>query len=138
MKAIKKNDTHEVVYIGQNAELTQDGFIDKDKSGNLMLVNQSPGVSFAIVDVRNIPDNYEHYCFKHDGSWSQIRPTTEELTPIVEFMRENKDWHDIELDEIFVWLSELNEDGVSRIEQVYSTTEYQTPAIDNLSLASIL
>lgn len=52
--------------------------------------------------------------------------------------RESNDWRNLGFDEILEWLHEKDDNGISRIQQVYSTTEYEIPELDTHLLPSIL
>jgi len=137
MKAVKRTDNNVVVYLHENIELTDDGFVVKDEGGTVVMVNQSPGIDLVIVNVRTVPDDYEHGCYKHDGAWRKVHPTSPEIAPLKSMMRENKEWREMEDDGIIEWLNETSEDGISRIDAAYSDSEFDAPMLDEWVLSSI-
>lgn len=137
MKAVKRTDSNMVVYLDANVEMTDNGFVVKDENGTVVMVNQSPGVDLAIVNVRTVPDDYEHGCYKHDGSWMKVHPTSAELAPAKSMMRESKEWREMDDDGIIAWLNETSDDGISRIDAAYSESEFDAPTLDEWVLSSI-
>jgi len=137
MKAVKITDNNIVVYLGENVEITDSGFIVKDEDGNVLMVNQSPSVEMAIVNVQSAPDDYEHGCYKHDGAWEKIHPTSSELDPLKTMMRKSNEWRELDDGGIVAWLNEADDDGLSRIDAAYSESEFNAPVLDEWVVSSI-